>query len=123
MAAPMNADHRLSESEIEELARAFSDVTNYEADDPTTPIDPLTYREPDGDTCLHIAAWRGDLRATELLVKAGVDIDAQGDMGATPLHCAKTKEIADLLVAAGASLDIRDEFGRLPLEPGTGRAG
>jgi hypothetical protein len=40
---------------------AFADLLNYEAQDPTSPIDPLTYRAPDGDTCLHIAAHRGDL--------------------------------------------------------------
>ena len=107
---------QLTQSELDELATAFADVINYESDDPTAPIDPLTYRAPDDDTCLHIAARRGDLRSLELLLKAGLDIDDCGDMGTTPLHCAKTKEAADLLIKNGASLEVRDEFGRLPLE-------
>ncbi len=102
--------------ERDELAAAFTDVQNYESEDPLAPIDLLNYRAPDEDTCLHIAARRGDVRSLELLLKAGLDIDDRGDMGTTPLHCARTQETADFLVKSGASLDIRDEFGRLPLE-------
>jgi len=51
-----------------------------------------------------------------LLLKAGLDVNARGDMGTTPLHCAKTDEIVSLLLTAGASTQIRDTFGRLPLE-------
>lgn len=106
----------LTQAELDELATAFSDVTNYESDDPTEPVDPLTYRAPDDDTCLHIAARRGDLRALELLLKAGLDINGRGDMGTTALHCAKTKKAAEFLIECGASLEVMDEFGRLPLE-------
>lgn len=106
----------LTQSELDELAVAFADVINYESDDPTAPVDPLTYRAPDDDTCLHIAARRGDLRSIELLLKAGLDIDDRGDMGTTPLHCAKTRVVEAFLVKYGASVKIRDEFGRLPLE-------
>jgi ankyrin repeat protein len=101
---------------MNELGNAFADVVNYESDDPLSPVNPLTYRTPEGDTCLHIAAGRGDLRSIELLLKAGLNIDNQGDMGTTPLHCAKNEETAKFLVKHGAAQNIRDEFGRLPLE-------
>ncbi|WP_271009082.1 ankyrin repeat domain-containing protein [Paucibacter sp. B51] len=106
----------LSSSEYAELRSAFADLINYEADDPMAPVEPLTYVAPDGDTCLHVASQRGNIRAVELLVKAGVDVNRQGDMGSTPLHCAATPEVAAFLVASGASVTIRDEFGRLPLQ-------
>ncbi len=107
---------QLTQIELDELRVAFADVQNYESNDPLAPIDPLTYRVPDDDTCLHIAARRGDLRSIELLLKAGLDINIKGDMSMTPLHCASTQEIANYLLKNGAALNIKDEFGRLPLE-------
>ncbi len=65
--------------------------------------------------CLHIATRRRDIRPLELLLKAGLDIDVRGDMGATALHCARTQETADALVTGGASVST-DELARLPLE-------
>jgi len=105
----------LSPSELSELRAAFADVMNYESDDPCSPIDPLTYCAPDKDTCLHIAAHRGSLRAVELLLKAGLDVNAQGDMGYTALHYASTPEIVALLLAHGASRSIKNEFGKSPI--------
>jgi ankyrin repeat protein len=105
----------LSPSELAELDAAFVNVTNYDSDDPTDKVDPLTYRAPDGDTCLHIAAHQGNLRAVELLIKAGLDINLQGDMGYTPLHYARTPEIVSVLLASGASTSIKNEFGQSPI--------
>lgn len=106
----------LSASELEELLLAFRDVINYESGDPFHPIDPLTYRAPDGDTCLHIAARRDDLRSIALLLKAGANVNDLGDMNTTPLHCARNPSVISTLLAAGASTTIRDDFGRLPLD-------
>lgn len=108
---------KLEESEINELKKAFSYQLNYESDDPHDPIDPLTYRNPEGDSCLHIAAQKGDYRSVELLLKAGLNVNELGDMGYTPLHYAKKwghENVAKLLISHGASLSIRDEFGKLP---------
>src|SRR5690349_14202686 len=69
-----------TQAAIRELQAGFSDQLNYSADDPTGPIDPLTYQTPEGDSCLHIAAMRGDLRAIELLLDLGVDVNKRGDM-------------------------------------------
>ena len=107
----------LSIDEIAELQKKYSYLTNYQADDPDAPIDPITYRDSDGDSLLHIAARNGDARTVELLLKAGVDANLVGDMGATPLHCAMEKRhvaVAQLLVGHGARSDIRNQFGKTP---------
>jgi ankyrin repeat protein len=109
----------LTPTELDELRAAFADVLNYDSEDPTAPIDPLTYRAPDGDTCLHIAAIRGDYRSAQLLLKAGLHPNARGDMSQTPLHCAKRNghdDIAALLVSRGALTDVTDEFGKTAAE-------
>jgi len=101
--------------ELAELRLVFADLINYESDDPCDPIDPLTYSSPDKDNCLHIAAQRGNLRAVELLVKAGLDVNQQGDMGYTPLHYAATPEVVSYLLAHGALSSITNEFGKSPV--------
>jgi ankyrin repeat protein len=108
-------------SELAELRVAFADLVNYESDDPCDPIDPLTYCSPDRDNCLHIAAHRGNLRAVELLVRAGLNVNQQGDMGYTPLHYAASPEVVSFLLAHGASPSIKNEFGKSPI--GCGAAG
>jgi len=106
----------LTTSEMDELIGLFRayHLMNYESDDPCAPINPLTYVAPDGDTSLHIAAHRGELRAVELLVKAGLDLNRQGDMGCTPLHYPSTREVVDFLLSKGARTDVVNEFGRAP---------
>ena len=107
---------RLSPTEVAELTTALRDLINYEGGDPTAPINPFTYRRPDGDTCLHIAAHRGDVRSVALLLKAGADPNDLGDMKSTPLHYAKDPKIIEMLLAAGASDKMRNAFGRTPFE-------
>lgn len=105
---------RLTDNELLELKETFKDVINYESDDPCEPIDPLTYVAPDEDNCLHIAAWRGNVRAIQLLIKAGVNVNKTGDMGETPLHIAirnGNDQIVKALLIAGAKTDIISEFG------------
>ena len=67
------------------LRLAFADLMNLLSDDPLDPIDPTTYREPSGDTCLHIAAISGDLRAAQILLSAGLALpEANMPTGLTP---------------------------------------
>ncbi len=109
----------LNEDELKELKEAFNDLIDYESDDPTSPIDPITYVSPEGDNCLHIGALRGNYRAVELLLKAGLDVNQVGDMGCTALHYSNMRghnNINELLIENGASLDIRNELGKLPLD-------
>jgi ankyrin repeat protein len=102
---------------LEELRKRFSDLLNYDEENVLAPIDPLHYRTPEGDTCLHIAATRGDVRAIQLLLEAGADINTIGDMGSTALHNAVSQgrvEAVKYLLNAGASKQIKDEFGQTP---------
>jgi ankyrin repeat protein len=105
----------LSKSEVQELQTKYSYLTNYEADEPDAPIDPLTYVDSNGDTLLHLAARRGDVRTVELLLRAGIDVNQIGDMGNTALHYAQTEEMARLLLSLGASVDAFNEFGKRPV--------
>ena len=67
----------------------------------------------DGDTPLHVMVWRNDAYAVKVLLEAGANPNAIGDMGETPLHVAVSKEnctIAENLLQAGAKVNIRSEF-------------
>ena len=108
---PLTASER---EELEALFRAYY-LINHEDDDPCAPIDPVTYVAPDGDTGLHIAAQHGDLRAVELLVQAGLDVNRQGDMGYTALQYALTPAIVAFLLSQGARVDVINEFGKSPI--------
>jgi ankyrin repeat protein len=73
----------------------------------------INSRDCDGDTPLHVMMWRSDHYGAELLINAGADINAVGDMGETPLHVAISKEdlfLIELLLRKGARTDIKSEF-------------
>ena len=102
---------------IENLQARFSDLLNYEADDPTSPIDPLTWRSPEGDACIHYAAMRGDQEAIRMLISLGANPNAKGDMNNTPLHYATQfahNEAAQTLVDLGADRSLTNDFGKAP---------
>lgn len=108
-----------NKKKIEYLRDCFSDLLNYDADDPLSPIDPLSYRTPEGDTCLHLAAIRGDDVAARYLIELGLDVNSCGDMHNTPLHYAVrhgNASIVDLLLQSGASTDKKNEFGEKPIQ-------
>ena len=109
----------LTETELAEIRDRYSDQLNFGANDTFSPIDPLTYVQPEGDTVIHVAAMRGDERTISLLLEAGADPNSVGDMGSTPLHYAYTRKhdgVVKLLLDHGASTTTRDEFGKMPGE-------
>jgi ankyrin repeat protein len=99
---------KMDKNDRDYLAAAFRDLWNYGAEDISQPVDPFTYKTPEGDSCLHYAAGRGDVRSIQLLVDAGLDVNFQGDMGYTPLHWAamsgKTDAVKKLL-ESGADIN------------------
>ena len=75
---------------------------------------------------MHVLAWRNDLNAVGVLIHAGANVNAVGDMGQTPLHVAIAMEnvaMIKALLEAGARDDIRSEFGLTPREDAAGRGG
>jgi hypothetical protein len=96
------------------LDTAFHDLINYDGEDPLQPIDATEYVTPEGDSCLHIAAGRGDLQAVKILVDAGLDINLRGDLGNTPLHYARKRahqEVIRFLINHGALPQLENELG------------
>lgn len=67
-----------------------------------------------GETALHIAAIRGDIRIGKILLDVGANTNAPGEYGNTPLHEAVSQRKYDfvkLLLEYGASKDIQNEDG------------
>jgi len=92
----------LSHLEFVKLQKIFADINADEElltglKKPLSEFNPLTYKSTCGDSCLHIAIWRSDLVAVELLLKGGININAEGDNGYTPLDCALNKESGDIV--------------------------
>ncbi|MBB6241256.1 ankyrin repeat domain-containing protein [Rhodanobacter sp. MP1X3] len=109
----------LTKDEITEIQHRYNYLLNYGGDDPTAPIDPISYVDSNDDHLIHIAAQRGDVKTIELLIRAGQDVNQTGDMSCTALHYAYMKgrlEIVELLLAHGADKNMEDEFGKKPGE-------
>ena len=72
----------------------------------------------DDSVSLHDAAFNGNTACLRLLLRAGADVDARANDGATPLHSASSDgrvHAAKLLIAAGANLEARTRQGSTPL--------
>lgn len=106
--------HRLTLAEIlHSLSEDF-----YPEGSGNTPVR-INSRRSDGDTPLHIMAHTGNTHALKLLIEAGADVNAVGDMSETPLHIVLRKEdlaSATALVEAGASSYFVSEFDQSPLD-------
>jgi len=75
----------------------------------------LDSRSSDGDTALHVFIWSNETANSIFLIENGIDINAVGDMGETPLHAAlhqKNMAVIKALLNANARTDIRSEFGK-----------
>ena len=70
-------------------------------------------------TLLHLAAYRGDLEACDLLIQNGADVNARGNLQNTPLHdaaLANNDKIIEFLLVNGANKNLENEFGQTPLK-------
>jgi acyl-CoA-binding protein len=71
-----------------------------------------------GHTALHLAADRGHLQLTKLLVRGGADVNAVNSDGDTPLHLALVSEnpkVAKFLMEHNANMEISNANGETPL--------
>ena len=72
----------------------------------------------DGDTLLHLAAFRGNERDVLDLAALGADINAAGDLGYRPLHYAAMCGhfgVVSALLSLGARHDLTNEYGDTPV--------
>ena len=109
----------LTSKQVLWLQETYNYLGNKEGGDPLAPINPATWQSPEGDRLIHIAALRGDLVAVELLVNAGENVNAIGDMSQTPAHFAamnQHRSVFEFLIQRGADTSIVDEFGNTPLQ-------
>jgi|GEM_PF-4079946 len=81
----------------------------------------VAYPEDGGPTALHWAAWHGRLAATDLLIRAGADLDRiESEFGARPTGWANENgqdAVRDFLIKRGAHIDLSRAamMGRLDL--------
>ena len=75
------------------------------------------------NTSIHDAAAKGNIDAVKHHLAAGVDVNAKGYRGFTPLHYAARngrKEIVELLIAKGADINVKilsgPSIGNTPLD-------
>ena len=103
----INYEHDSHWPSLEALLLYVED--NFTFDAPVT----VASRAGDGDTPLHLASVWGDLSAIEILLAAGADPNARGDLECSPLYNAITfghVRTAKRLLLAGASPDDRNEL-------------
>ncbi|MNN91004.1 Ankyrin repeat protein [compost metagenome] len=63
--------------------------------------------------------WRKDSAGALVILRAGANPNAIGDMGVTPLHVAVMQNMpkaVEALLSAGANPNIRSEFGKTAKE-------
>ena len=79
------------------------------------PYEPVT-RAKATDISIHDAAKAGAIKDVKQHLADGADVNVKNANGATPLHFAATKEIAELLIAKGADVNVKDNSGYTPLD-------
>ena len=87
-------------SEIEQLLKENADIE---------------LRDADGGTALLYAAWHGSPETIRLLLAHGASVKVQDTYGYTPLHWARTRDLAHLYIQRGANVNARLKDGQTPL--------
>lgn len=72
----------------------------------------ISWCNHEGENALHIAVIRGEYDICKELIELGIELNARGDLGRTPLHEAASMQelkFVKLLVEAGADTHALDE--------------
>lgn len=98
------------------MTRSFEEIRSAYDDNPDAAslADPAA-RNSEGDTLLHLAAFRGSEDDVRELVALGSVINARGDHGMTALHYAAISghtDVAEALLSLGADRSLPDDFGQ-----------
>lgn len=73
----------------------------------------------DGHTLIHLCASHNDVDSLRLFLDQGLSIDAQDELGCTPLRYAIESDAMDamlFLMKNGASLELKDHYDFLPID-------
>lgn len=106
-----------SRETLDQLLSSCSD-TLFPAEMGEAPVS-INSRDCDGDTPLHVMLWRKNTYGALLLIEAGADLNAIGDMSETPLHVAVSQgniKVVEALLKSGANPAAKSEFGKSPKE-------
>ena len=71
--------------------------------------------DANGFTILHLAATEDQIEIQTILVRAGANVNAKTNNGATPLHMTSHSEFAELLLRSGADINSLAKDGETPL--------
>lgn len=105
----------LSDDDLRAVLSSIEDSTEYLG----VELNAIEQRGHFGNTPLKVAAVRGDLHATRVLLDAGADVNAIVEDGFTALHFAASQghpEVVKLLLQRGASPKILNSEGRTAME-------
>lgn len=99
---------------VEALQEIFDDITAKDAD--LSELGLIT--DVDGWNCLILAAYHNQSGIIQMLLDAGLEVDAMSRGGATALHKAAKWDcriVARQLVEAGANVNLQDHSGMTPV--------
>ena len=113
-------DPQLTQELIEELNKGdWDDIDMPKIQDLIKRGADVEAKNDDGETPLHMVAYRNSIETAKLLIEMGADVDAKDDYGETPLHWASYNnriEIAKLLIDKGADVEAKRNDGWTPLD-------
>lgn len=78
--------------------------------------------DSNGWTCLHWAALRGEIETAQFLIRNGACVNAQTNLGDTPLHLAASGDhetMARVLIQVGADRTIENRAWKIPAQVNT----
>jgi ankyrin repeat protein len=79
----------------------------------------------EGDTLIHLVAFRGDVKLAEQLRRLGAELDKPNQRGQSPLHVASQEDhplMVEWLIKHGAAIERKDRQGMTPLLLASGAA-
>jgi hypothetical protein len=106
---------RKNEEYMEQSDRLRKFLSGLKEDDPSfedADFSNISWRNHEGENALHIAVIRNEFEIAQELIELGIEINARGDLGHTPLH--EAAAMADLpfvmlLVESGADVHALTE--------------
>ena len=86
---------------------------------PAGPVSEAAQPEPIiaklSDIDIHEASINGNIEIVKKHLAAGVNVNEKDETSWTPLHFAKTKEVAELLISNGGDVNAKNNIGDTPL--------